>query len=131
MVTIWLIAALLDDFDPIQLPRNRQADSIDVVIATGARGDRTRWLPEAFDLFLKNEGFIELFRYVHFKKLALQRFDEAFAEVAGGTYLLPYGVYSCRDAWDEICVITNIVTPRNFVEIMPRLDESATVRRGG
>ena len=56
------------------------------------------------------------------------------AGVAGGTYLfaLPGSPSACRDAWDEILRYQLDIRhrPCNFVEIMPRLTESALTRRG-
>ena len=61
--------------------------------------------------------------------------SRAVAGVAGGTYLfaLPGSPSACRDAWDDILRYQLDIRhrPCNFVEIMPRLSESATLRRGG
>ena len=130
-----------DDFDAITeiVSKWVQTDSIDVVIATGGTGLTGRdGTPEAFrSIFEKEiEGFGELFRYISFQKIGTSTLQSrAVAGVAGGTYLfaLPGSPSACRDAWDEILRYQLDIRhrPCNFVEIMPRLDESATVRRGG
>ena len=130
-----------DDFDAISSVVKAwvQTDSIDVVIATGGTGMTGRdGTPEAFrSIFEKEiEGFGELFRYISFQKIGTSTIQSrAVAGVAGGTYLfaLPGSPSACRDAWDEILRYQLDVRhrPCNFVEIMPRLGESATVRRGG
>ena len=130
-----------DDFDAITSIVNAwvQTESIDVVIATGGTGLTGRdGTPEAFrSIFEKEiEGFGELFRYISFQKIGTSTIQSrAVAGVAGGTYLfaLPGSPSACRDAWDEILRYQLDIRhrPCNFVEIMPRLGESATVRRGG
>ncbi len=130
-----------DDFDAITSVVNAwvQTDSIDVVITTGGTGLTGRdGTPEAFrSIFEKEiEGFGELFRYISFQKIGTSTIQSrAVAGVAGGTYLfaLPGSPSACRDAWDEILRYQLDIRhrPCNFVEIMPRLSESATVRRGG
>ena len=130
-----------DDFDAITSVVNSwvQTASIDVVIATGGTGLTGRdGTPEAFrSIFEKEiEGFGELFRYISFQKIGTSTIQSrAVAGVAGGTYLfaLPGSTSACRDAWDEILRYQLDIRhrPCNFVEIMPRLGESATVRRSG
>ena len=130
-----------DDFDAIVSVANTwvQADTIDVVIATGGTGLTGRdGTPEAFrSVFEKEiEGFGELFRYVSLQKIGTSTIQSrAVAGVAGGTYLfaLPGSPSACRDAWDEILRYQLDIRhrPCNFVEIMPRLGESAIVRRDG
>ena len=129
-----------DDFNAINSVVSAwvQTDSIDVVIATGGTGLTGRdGTPEAFrSIFEKEiEGFGELFRYVSLQKIGTSTIQSrAVAGVAGGTYLfaLPGSPSACRDAWDEILRYQLDIRhrPCNFVEIMPRLCESATVRRG-
>ena len=129
-----------DDFDAITSVVNGwvQTVSIDVVIATGGTGLTGRdGTPEAFrSIFEKEiEGFGELFRYISFQKIGTSTIQSrAVAGVASGTYLfaLPGSTSACRDAWDEILHYQLDIRhrPCNFVEIMPRLGESATVRRG-
>ena len=130
-----------DDFDAITAVVSAWAktNTIDVVIATGGTGLTGReGKPEAFrSIFEKEiEGFGETFRYISFQKIGTSTIQSrAVAGVAGGTYLfaLPGSPSACRDAWDEILRYQLDVRhrPCNFVEIMPRLSESATVRRGG
>ena len=130
-----------DDFDAITAVVSEwvKTDTIDAVIATGGTGLTGRdGTPEAFrSIFEKEiEGFGEIFRYISFQKIGTSTIQSrAVAGVAGGTYLfaLPGSPSACRDAWDEILRYQLDVRhrPCNFVEIMPRLSESATVRRGG
>ena len=130
-----------DDFDAITAIVNTwvQTDSIDVVIATGGTGLTGRdGTPEAFQSIFEKEieGFGELFRYISFQKIGTSTIQSrAGAGVAGGTYLfaLPGSPSACRDAWDEILRYQLDIRhrPCNFVEIMPRLGESAIMRRGG
>ena len=130
-----------DDFDAITAIVNTwvQTDSIDVVIATGGTGLTGRdGTPEAFQSIFEKEieGFGELFRYISFQKIGTSTIQSrAVAGVAGGTYLfaLPGSPSACRDAWDEILRYQLDIRhrPCNFVEIMPRLGESAIMRRGG
>ena len=130
-----------DDFDAITAVVSEwvKTDIIDVVIATGGTGLTGRdGTPEAFrSIFEKEiEGFGEIFRYISFQKIGTSTIQSrAVAGVAGGTYLfaLPGSPSACRDAWDEILRYQLDVRhrPCNFVEIMPRLSESVTVRRGG
>ena len=132
---------VIDDFDAITSVVSAwvQTDSIDVIIATGGTGLTGRdGTPEAFrSIFEKEiEGFGELFRYISYQKIGTSTIQSrAVAGVAGGTYLfaLPGSPSACRDAWDEILRYQLDIRhrPCNFVEIMPRLSESATVRRGG
>ena len=129
-----------DDFDAITAIVKNWVDdtSIDVVIATGGTGLTGRdGTPEAFrSIFEKEiEGFGEIFRYVSFQKIGTSTIQSrAVAGVARGTYLfaLPGSPSACRDAWDEILRYQLDIRhrPCNFVEIMPRLTESAVTRRG-
>ena len=130
-----------DDFGAITAAVSKwvNTDTIDVVIANGGTGLTGRdGTPEAFrSVFEKEiEGFGELFRYISFQKIGTSTVQSrAVAGVAGGTYLfaLPGSPSACRDAWDEILRYQLDIRhrPCNFVEIMPRLSESATLRRGG
>ena len=130
-----------DDFDAITSVVSAwvRTESIDVVVATGGTGLTGRdGTSEAFrSIFEKEiEGFGELFRYISFQKIGTSTIQSrAVAGVAGGTYLfaLPGSTSACRDAWDEILRYQLDIRhrPCNFVEIMPRLGESAIVRRGG
>ncbi len=105
---------------------------IDVVIATGGTGVTGRDVtPEAFDRICEKDipGFGELFRWVSYQKIGTSTIQSrAMAGVAQGTYLfaLPGSTGACRDAWDEILVhqLDNRFRPCNFVELMPRLQET-------
>jgi len=113
--------------------------NIDVVIATGGTGLTGRdSTPEAVAQIVEKDlpGFGELFRYLSFAKIGTSTVQSrAMAGVAGGTYLfaLPGSPSGCRDGWDDILRYQLDIRhrPCNFVEIMPRLTESATVRRTG
>ena len=130
-----------DDFDVITAIVKNWVDdaSVDVVIATGGTGLTGRdGTPEAFRFIFEKEieGFGEIFRYVSFQKIGTSTIQSrAVAGVAGGTYLfaLPGSPSACRDAWDEILRYQLDIRhrPCNFVEIMPRLTESAVTPRGG
>ena len=134
-------AIVTDDFDAIieQLGRWIDDDGIDVVVSTGGTGLTGRdGTPEAFRAIFDKEieGFGELFRYISFAKIGTSTVQSrAIAGVAGGTYLfaLPGSPSACRDGWDEILRYQLDIRhrPCNFVEIMPRLTESPTKRRGG
>jgi molybdenum cofactor biosynthesis protein B len=130
-----------DDFDAITAQiRLWVADpAVDVVVATGGTGLTGRdGTPEAFRAVFEKEieGFGELFRYISFAKIGTSTIQSrAVAGVAGGTYLfaLPGSPSACRDGWDEILRYQLDIRhrPCNFVEILPRLSESPTQRRGG
>ena len=110
-----------------------------MIVATGGTGLTGRdGTPEAFRAIFEKEieGFGELFRYISFAKIGTSTVQSrAVAGVAGGTYLfsLPGSPSACRDGWDEILRYQLDIRhrPCNFVEIMPRLAESPTQRRGG
>ena len=81
-------------------------------------------------------GFGELFRMLSFEKIGTSTVQSrALAGVSGGTYLfaLPGSTSACKDGWDDILRYQLDIRhrPCNFVEIMPRLNESATTRRTG
>ena len=107
--------------------------AIDVVIATGGTGVTGRDItPEAFAKVCEKEipGFGELFRMLSYQKVGTSTIQSrAMAGVAGGTYLfaVPGSPGACRDAWDDILVhqLDYRHRPCNFVELMPRLTESA------
>ena len=134
-------AIVTDDFDAItkQLARWVEDKAVDVIVATGGTGLTGRdGTPEAFRAIFEKEieGFGELFRYISFAKIGTSTVQSrAVAGVAGGTYLfsLPGSPSACRDGWDEILRYQLDIRhrPCNFVEIMPRLAESPTQRRGG
>ena len=134
-------AIVTDDFDAITKQLRRWVDdkAVDVIVATGGTGLTGRdGTPEAFRAIFEKEieGFGELFRYISFAKIGTSTVQSrAVAGVAGGTYLfsLPGSPSACRDGWDEILRYQLDIRhrPCNFVEIMPRLAESPTQRRGG
>ena len=134
-------AIVTDDFDAITKQLRRWVDdkAVDVIVATGGTGLTGRdGTPEAFRAIFEKEieGFGELFRYISFTKIGTSTVQSrAVAGVAGGTYLfsLPGSPSACRDGWDEILRYQLDIRhrPCNFVEIMPRLAESPTERRGG
>ena len=134
-------AIVTDDFDAItkQLASWVEDKAVDVLVATGGTGLTGRdGTPEAFRAIFEKEieGFGELFRYISFAKIGTSTVQSrAVAGVAGGTYLfsLPGSPSACRDGWDEILRYQLDIRhrPCNFVEIMPRLAESSTQRRGG
>ena len=134
-------AIVTDDFVAItkQLGSWVADRAVDVVVATGGTGLTGRdGTPEAFRAIFEKEieGFGELFRYISFAKIGTSTVQSrAVAGVAGGTYLfsLPGSPSACRDGWDEILRYQLDIRhrPCNFVEIMPRLAESPTQRRGG
>lgn len=128
-----------DDVDRIvgQLRSWIDDAGIDVVITTGGTGLTGRdSTPEAFAQIVEKDipGFGELFRQLSYDKIGTSTIQSrALAGVAGGTYLfaLPGSPSGCRDGWDDILRYQLDIRhrPCNFVEIMPRLAESATQRR--
>ena len=134
-------AIVTDDFDAITKQLGSWVDdkAFDVIVATGGTGLTGRdGTPEAFRAIFEKEieGFGEFFRYISFAKIGTSTVQSrAVAGVAGGTYLfsLPGSPSACRDGWDEILRYQLDIRhrPCNFVEIMPRLAESPTQRRGG
>ena len=108
---------------------------VDAVIATGGTGVTGRDVtPEAFEVVYDKAipGFGELFRWLSFRKIGTSTVQSrATAGVAGGTYLfaLPGSPGACKDAWDDILVhqLDYRFGPCNFVELMPRLLETARV----
>ena len=108
---------------------------IDVVISTGGTGFTGRDVtPEAVEpLFEKRmDAFAAMFLLVSERKIGTSAIQtRATAGVANATYVfcLPGSPGACRDAWDEILVhqLDYRFRPCNFVELMPRLDE--TMRR--
>ena len=109
--------------------------AIDVVVTTGGTGFTGRDVtPEAVEpLFQKRmDGFSTAFHMVSHAKIGSSTIQSrATAGVAGSTFIfcLPGSPGACRDAWDEILVhqLDYRFRPCNFVELMPRLDE--TMRR--
>lgn len=105
---------------------------VDVVISTGGTGVTGRDItPEAFASVWEKEipGFGELFRSISFQFIGTSTIQSrACAGVAAGTYLfaLPGSNGACKDGWDQILQfqLDNRFRPCNFVELMPRLQES-------
>ena len=110
-------------------------EGVDVIISTGGTGFTGRDVtPEAVEpLFEKRmDGFSVAFHLVSHAKIGSSTIQSrATAGVAGATFIfcLPGSPGACRDAWDEILVhqLDYRFRPCNFVELMPRLDE--TMRR--
>ena len=119
-----------------QLRRWIEDPNVDVVIATGGTGVTGRDVtPEAFATVYEKEipGFGELFRMLSYDKIGTSTVQSrATAGVANGTYLfaLPGSTGACKDGWDGILASQLDIRhrPCNFVELMPRLQE--TERRG-
>ena len=132
-------ALVRDDIDQItaQLRKFIADKAVDCVLATGGTGLTGRDVtPEAFRAVFEKEieGFGEMFRFLSFKKIGTSTLQSrAVAGVAGGTYLfaLPGSPSACRDAWDDLLVhqLDYRHRPCNFVEIMPRLQETGLTGR--
>jgi molybdopterin adenylyltransferase len=130
-------AIVTDDVEKIrQQMRTWIADKgVDVIISTGGTGFTGRDVtPEAVEpLFEKRmDGFSVAFHLVSHAKIGSSTIQSrATAGVAGATFIfcVPGSPGACRDAWDEILVhqLDYRYRPCNFVELMPRLDE--TMRR--
>ena len=130
-------AIVTDDVEKIRAQaRAWIADpAIDVVVTTGGTGFTGRDVtPEALEpLFEKRmDGFSTMFHMVSAPKIGSSTIQSrATAGVASATFIfcLPGSPGACRDAWDEILVhqLDYRFRPCNFVELMPRLDE--TMRR--
>ena len=109
---------------------------IDVIITTGGTGFTGRDVtPEAIEpLFTKRmEGFAAVFHALSATKIGTSTIQSRVtAGLAGTTFVfcLPGSPGACSDAWDGILVhqLDYRFRPCNFVEIMPRLEE--TLRRG-
>ena len=105
---------------------------IDCIITTGGTGLTGRdSTPEAVEkIASKNiDGFGELFRQVSFEKIGTSAIQSrALAALVNSTYVfcLPGSTSACKDGWDEILKYQLDIRhkPCNFVEIMPRLNES-------
>ncbi|MEM9967458.1 MAG: molybdenum cofactor biosynthesis protein B [Pseudomonadota bacterium] len=105
---------------------------IDVIISTGGTGLTGRDVTvEAHRAVYEKEidAFATLFTIISMNKIGTSAVQSrATAGVAQGTYLfaLPGSPSACKDAWDEILIkqLDYRHRPCNFVEIMPRLEES-------
>ena len=110
--------------------------SIDVVITTGGTGFTGRDVtPEALEAIFEKrmDGFSEVFHRISYDKIGTSTIQSrATGGVVNATFVfvLPGSPGACKDAWDGIlkAQLDYRHMPRNFVEIMPRLDEH--LRRG-
>ena len=106
--------------------------NLDVIISTGGTGLTGRdvtvdVLETYFDK--KIDGFGELFRFISYKKIGTSSIQSrAIAGTKNGKYIfcLPGSSSACEDAWEEILKFQLDIRhqPCNFVEIMPRLNET-------
>ena len=106
--------------------------NLDVIISTGGTGLTGRditvdVLETYFDK--KIDGFGELFRFISYKKIGTSTIQSrAIAGTKNGKYIfcLPGSSSACEDAWEEILKFQLDIRhkPCNFVEIMPRLNET-------
>ena len=125
---------IVDDVDAIRIVIRRwisDPGGVDVIITTGGTGFTGRDVtPEAIEpLFEKRmDGFSITFHMLSYAKIGTSTIQSrATAGVAGATFIfcLPGSPGACRDGWDGILAaqLDYRTRPRNFVEIMPRLDE--------
>ena len=106
--------------------------NLDVIITSGGTGLTGRditvdVLETYFDK--KIDGFGELFRFISYKKIGTSTIQSrAIAGTKNGKYIfcLPGSTSACKDAWEEILKFQLDIRhkPCNFVEIMPRLNET-------
>ena len=106
--------------------------NLDVIITSGGTGLTGRditvdVLETYFDK--KIDGFGELFRFISYKKIGTSTIQSrAIAGTKNGKYIfcLPGSPSACKDAWEEILKFQLDIRhkPCNFVEIMPRLNET-------
>ena len=106
--------------------------NLDVIITSGGTGLTGRditvdVLASYFDK--KIDGFGELFRYISYKKIGTSTIQSrAIAGIKSGKYIfcLPGSPSACIDAWEKILKFQLDIRhkPCNFVEIMPRLNET-------
>ncbi len=127
-------ALVSDDVAPIrQQIRDWIANAdIDVIISTGGTGFTGRDVtPQALEpLFDKSmDGFSQLFHRISYDKIGTSTIQSrATAGLAGNTFIfcLPGSPGACKDAWDGILAqqLDYRFRPCNFIEILPRLNES-------
>ena len=106
--------------------------NLDVIITSGGTGLTGRditvdVLENYFDK--KIDGFGELFRLISYKKIGTSTIQSrAIAGTKNGKYIfcLPGSPSACTDAWEEILKFQLDIRhkPCNFVEILPRLNET-------
>ena len=106
--------------------------NLDVIITSGGTGLTGRditvdVLENYFDK--KIDGFGELFRFISYKKIGTSTIQSrAIAGTKNGKYIfcLPGSPSACTDAWEEILKFQLDIRhkPCNFVEILPRLNET-------
>ncbi len=106
--------------------------NLDVIITSGGTGLTGRditvdVIENYFDK--KIDGFGELFRFLSYKKIGTSTIQSrAMAGTKNGKYIfcLPGSPSACKDAWEEILKFQLDIRhkPCNFVEIMPRLNET-------
>ena len=124
---------ITDDQDKIaaQLRTWISTSEIDVIISTGGTGltGRDVTVEAHREVYEKEvDAFSVVFTTISMQKIGTSAVQSrATAGVARGKYLfaLPGSPGACRDAWDEILIkqLDFRHRPRNFVEILPRLDE--------
>ena len=106
--------------------------SLDVIITSGGTGLTGRDITvDVLETFFdkKIDGFGELFRFISYKKIGTSTIQSrAVAGTKNGKYIfcLPGSPSACKDAWEEILKFQLDIRhkPCNFVEIMPRLNET-------
>ena len=123
-----------DDSTELLLMLNKWINNknVDVIITSGGTGLTGRditvdVLETYFDK--KIDGFGELFRFLSYKKIGTSTIQSrAMAGTKNGKYIfcLPGSPSACKDAWEEILKFQLDIRhkPCNFVEIMPRLNET-------
>ena len=106
--------------------------NLDVIITSGGTGLTGRDITvDVMETYFdkKIDGFGELFRFISYKKIGTSTIQSrAVAGTKNGKYIfcLPGSPSACKDAWEEILKFQLDVRhkPCNFVEIMPRLNET-------
>jgi molybdopterin adenylyltransferase len=127
-------AIVRDDVDLIVARLHAWIDDpqVDCVISTGGTGVTGRDVtPEAVERVADKmiPGFGELFRWLSFRTIGTSTVQSrACACVTRGTYIfaLPGSTGAVKDGWDGILrdQLDSRHRPCNFVELMPRLQES-------
>ncbi|NTZ41945.1 molybdenum cofactor biosynthesis protein B [Altererythrobacter sp. SALINAS58] len=127
-------AIVRDDADALvaQLEAWIDDSAVDAVVSTGGTGLTGRDVtPEALDRVKEKEipGFGELFRWLSYKSIGTSTVQSrAMAVLSRGTYIfaLPGSNGAVSDGWDGVLAeqLDSRNRPCNFVELMPRLEES-------